>query len=102
MITAVLINIDAESKILKYDTNSEEEACKLLINDWIKKKIKWSYPETNLAFSKEWLTENGLEPISDYYEKTYENEVRYITWHYCGERESDDQIVHCYFIHSND
>lgn len=101
MITAVMINSNAESKILKFYTESEEEACKILVDDWIKGKIVWSYPDTNLAFNKEWLMKNGLEPLSDCYERQYENGVRFVTWHYCGERESDDHIVSCYFIHSN-
>lgn len=101
MITAVLINLDAESKILKFNTDSEEEACKLLLEDWINGKIVWSYQDTNLAFSKEWLKKYGFEPLSDIYDKQYENEVRIVTWHYCGESESDDHIVSCYLIHSN-
>ena len=100
MITGVLINLNAESKILRFNTDSEEEACKLLIEDWKNGKIVWEYPDTNIAFSKDWLKKYGLEPLSDYYEKQFENEVRFVTWHYCGERESDDEIVTCYFIHS--
>ena len=100
MITAVLINMDAETKILKYDTTSEEDAFNFLLDDWINGKIVWSYPDTNLAIDKNWLKKYGSEPLSDYYDKQYENGVRVVTWHYCGERESDDHIVSCYLIHS--
>ena len=100
MITAVLINLDAESKILKFNTESEDEAFKLLVQDWISGKIEWSNPDMNVAFSKDWLKKYGFEPLSDHYVKQYDNEVRVFTWHYCGEREADDHIVSCYMIHS--
>jgi hypothetical protein len=100
MITAVLINLDAESKILKFNTDSEEEAFKLLLEDWINGKIVWSFEDSNIAFSKDWLKKNGYEPFSDTFTKQYENGVRVVEWHYCGEREADDHIIACYLIHS--
>ncbi len=100
MITAILVTIYAEIKVLKYATSSEDDACRMLVEDWKKGKIIWECSDTNLAFSKSWLDAYGLEPISDLCDKQYENNVRVVTWHYCGESESEHQIVSCYFVHS--
>ena len=100
MITAVLINTTAESKILKFNTDSEEEALELLLKDWINGKIVWENDDCNLSFSKNWLKDYGYEPLSNIYSKEYENGVRLVEWHCCGDREADDDIVACYLIHS--
>jgi len=101
MITLMLVNMTAEVKILKYDTDSEEEVCRLMIEDWKAQKIRWEYEDTNHAFEKEWLEKYGMDPMSEDYTPQYENGVRVVEW-YCmnGVKESDDQIVWGYFLHT--
>ena len=101
MITVMLIDMFAEVKILKYDTDSEEEACHLLIEDWKKGEIEWEFEDTNQAFDREWLEENGMDPISEGYAPEYENGVRTVEWYCCnGPKESDDVIAWGYFLHT--
>ena len=101
MITVMLVNMSAEVQILRYDTDSEEEACQLLIDDWKIGKVKWELCFTNEAFSREWLEKYGMDPMGDNYTPQYENEVRMVEW-YCvtGPKESDDEIVWGYFLHT--
>lgn len=100
MITVILLNSNAETKILQYDTESEEEACKRFIEEWKQRKIIWDHEETNLAFTKEWLDKYSLESLEDHYEKQYEKNVRIVSWYYLGQSESDDEFVTGFLIHS--
>lgn len=90
MITVMLVSRYAEVKIFKYDTDSEEEACDLLIDDWQSQKIKWEFDYTNEAFDKKWLEKYGMEPMSEYFTPQYENGVRLVEWYCTGAEESDD------------
>jgi hypothetical protein len=69
MITAILIDFFATSKVCKYETSSEEEVISLIIKDWKNGLIIWDNEQTNNDFSSKWLVENGLEPLESYYTK---------------------------------
>lgn len=103
MITVMLVSMGAEVKILKYDTDSDEEACRLLVEDWKAGNVKWEFEDTNHAFDREWLERYGMDPMSRDYTPQYENGVRKVEW-YCsiGPKESDDEIVWGYFLHTTD
>jgi len=101
MITVMLVSMYAEVKILKYDTDSEDEACRLLIEDWKARNIKWEFDSTNEAFDREWLEKYGMDPITYDFTPQYENGVRVVEW--CcvsGPYESDDEIICGYFLHT--
>ncbi len=98
MITVLLVNMNAETIIRRYDTNSFDEALKLLLDDWMSGKIVWEFDDTNKAISPEWLKQYG-QPEEDIEIMIEENVVIH-TWHYCGERESDDEIVSAFMVKS--
>ena len=97
----MLVSMAAEVRILKYDTDSEKEACRLLVDDWKAGKVKWEFEDTNHAFDREWLEKYGDDPMSESYMPQYENGVRTVEWYCCnGPNESDDEIVWGYFFHT--
>ena len=98
MITVLLVNMNAETIIRRYDTNSFDEALKLLLDDWMNGKIIWEFEDTNNAITPEWLKRYG-QP-EDGIEIMVEEDVVTHTWNYCGERKSDDEIVSAFMVKS--
>jgi len=98
MITVLLVNLCAETIIRRYDTNFFDEALNLLLQDWTDGKIIWEWNDVNEAITSEWLKLYG-QPNDDI-EIYVEKDVVVHTWHYCGERESDDVIVSAFMVKS--
>jgi len=98
MITVLLVNMNAETKIFKYDTDSAATACELLVKDWIEGKIVWDWWGANKAFTPDWLEKYGYPPELEPQE---ELGVTIYSWHCVqSESESDDEIVGGFFIRS--
>lgn len=98
MITVLLVNMCAETIIRRYDTNSFDEALELLLEDWMNGKIVWEFEDTNNAITPDWLRQYG-QP-DEGIEVTVQEDVIIHTWHYCGEREIDDEIVRAFMVKS--
>ncbi len=98
MITALLVNMNAEVKVFKYDTDSAEVACEMLVKEWKEGKIVWEWWGANEAFTPEWLNELGYPPEVGPEEEL--GVIKYEWWCCQGESESDDEIVYGYFINS--
>lgn len=98
MISVFMVNIGAEVVIRHYETDSAEEACRLLVSDWIGGKIVWENQSTNEAYTREVL-EDLLELELNSYAPHYKNGVRYMEWYYGGETNFEDELVQLYFIH---
>ena len=101
MITALIVNDFAEIHIFHYDTNSEEEAVRLLGEDWASGNVKFEVGDEPGAFGPEWVRDSIEHELNDLIPQ-YENGVR--TMHfYCaiGPHERDDRQAWVYFVHSN-
>jgi len=88
----------AETIIRRYETNSFDNALELLLEDWISGKIVWEFEDTSKTITPEWLRQYG-QP-SEEIEIMVKEDVVIHTWHYCGERESDDEIVSAFMVKS--
>jgi len=101
MITVLLVNMCAEVKVLKYDTTSDNDAARRLIEDWKAGNIRWDYDDCNAAFTPDWLEKYGMEPLGEDYTPLHDNGVRIIEWRCCmGTNDADDQIVCGYLVPS--
>lgn len=61
-------------------------------------EIVWEFEDTNNAISPDWL-KRYKQPSEDI-EIMIGQDVVIHTWHYCGERESDDEIVSAFMVKS--
>ena len=101
MITVLLVNQDSEVIIRHYDTASEDEACRRMVMEWKNDTFHWEWESSNSAFTDDFLDSEIKSQLNDY-TPDYINGVRHMVWHCCPTQyESDDEIVHTYFVHSN-
>jgi hypothetical protein len=98
MITVLLTDGCLDFKTRRYDTNSFDEAAKMLVDDWCAGEFFWEYDEHNEAFTHEWLKEYGY-PNEDFSPVVNrETEVVEYDWYWHGETESEDHIIFGYFF----
>lgn len=100
MITVLLVSDWLETRPLRYDTDSFDEAAVRLVDDWFAGRIRWEAEEVQTAFSPQWLQANGYPGNNCEPQIHRETGIVTYVWHWCGEEESDDQVVYGYFIKS--
>lgn len=100
MITVLLVTDCAEVVILHYDTDSEDEAVRLLGSDWAEGRVTFELGSDAGIFGPEWV-KDSIDEALNYMTPQYENGIRVIHF-YCsgGSDESDDRQAWAYFVHS--